>query len=140
MQGVWIDRTREAWEDECDGAFLDRIDMLVMAEWDRRRRANHLQRLCDDYAVRVEFLLTLQDLIAIREATGCIAALPSRRELELLLNAIRHEHLGQPDQEQELIPAGLTEDEWDLPEDEPAPDWRLEKLAGVLPPGPAPAA
>jgi hypothetical protein len=114
--------------------------MLVMAEWDRRRRANHLQRLCDDYAVRAEFLSTLQDLIAIREATGCVALLPSRRELELLLHAIRNEHFGQRDQEQELVEAGLPEDGWDLPEDETAQEWRLEKLAGALPPGPTPAA
>jgi hypothetical protein len=111
-----VDRRREAGAEECDGAFLDRIDALVMAEWDRRRRAGHVQRLCDDYGVRAEFLSTLQDLIAIREATGCIAQLPSRWELELLLNAIRQEQLGDRYQERELAAAGLAEEGWELPE------------------------
>jgi hypothetical protein len=118
VTGAWVDRRQEAGADEGDGAFLDRIDALVMAEWDRRRRADRLQRLCDDYAVRTEFLSTLQDLITIREASGCIAQLPSRWELELLLNAIRQECLGDRYAEHGRGDGERAEDGWELPEDE----------------------
>lgn len=130
MNGVWIDRPRQAWEDEGDGAFLERLDLLVMAEWSGRRREEKLQRLRDDYAVRAEFLLILQDLLAIRRATGCIAQLPNRPELEMLLRAVRTEQL-EP-RPHEPAEAKLAEDGWELPEEEGLPEWDLESLTPSL--------
>jgi hypothetical protein len=89
VRSAWVDRRREGWEQESDAAFLERVNMLVMAEWDQRRRAGHLQQLLADYAVRTEFLSVLQDMVTLREATGEVTPLPSWRDMELLLTAVR---------------------------------------------------
>ena len=113
MSGVVIDRRREAGNDEGDAGFLDRIDMLVMAEWDRRRRGKTLRQLHADYAARTEFLALLGDLLMIRDATGGLAPLPSRLEMEQLLRAVRQEQGGEP--EPECPPVDWLEEEWPAP-------------------------
>lgn len=115
VKGAWIDRRREGWDVENDAAFLERVDMLVMAEWDRRRQGGNLRQLAADYAVRAEFLLLLQDLLMVRGATGGLAPLPSRSELALLLTAVREARGEERVEDPELIPADDLGEEWDLP-------------------------
>src|SRR5947209_1146357 len=108
MNGVCWDRREEAWDDETDEAFLERMDVLVMAEWCRTRRQENLRRLRDDYTIRTEFLSILQEWLAIHPATGACAARPTREELRLRLIAIRQKYFGQEDPQQPLTSTGQT--------------------------------
>ncbi len=117
MRGAWLDRRRTGWEEESDAAFLERVDVLVMAEWDRRRQGSNLGRLLADYAVRTEFLSLLQDLMMVRQATGGLATLPSRSEMELLLIAVREARGEERVEDRELAAADGLAEEWELPVD-----------------------
>jgi hypothetical protein len=117
VRGAWVDRRREGWEDESDAAFLERVDVLVMAEWDQRRRASNLRQLLADYSVRTEFLSVLQDLMTVRDATGGITPLPSRRDMELLLTAVRQARGEERREEREGAPADGLDEEWDTTAD-----------------------
>ncbi len=129
MNGVRGDRREEAWDNETDEAFLERIDVLVMAEWSRTRRQENLHRLRDDYLIRAEFLSILQEWLATHPATGTSTALPAREELRLRLIAVRQKHLGQESSPPSLTETDLISDGWELPEEEPLDEWSLEGLA-----------
>jgi hypothetical protein len=110
VKGVWVDRRREGWEDESDAAFLERVDVLVMAEWDQRRRDANLHQLSADYGVRSEFLSVVEDMMRVREVTGGITPLPSRCELELLLTAVRQSRGEERFEDTVLMPVDDLDD------------------------------
>jgi hypothetical protein len=128
VRSAWVDRRREGWEQESDAAFLERVNMLVMAEWDQRRRAGHLQQLLADYAVRTEFLSVLQDMLALREATGGTPPLPSCRDMELLLAAVRQARGEERFEECEAAVADGFDEVW-----EPAVDVTTDRAPSTCP-------